>query len=247
MEREVVMYLTYFDEVKCQKDVQPYYWLGGIMVPVELVAELEAQVNALSKECFGSARLEAGTEFHAKEIFHGKGNFKGWDADKRIDVLTRLAKIIDRHEEIFKIPVRIEPARMLASDPEHKAFMFFVERVQMQLDHIKSIAMLIGDHEKSMVGASIYNLSRFRENGTDYRFGHAVDRLIDTVHFTHSHHSRMLQLADVYMYAQQMCASKSAQGSWTRAKFTEFIQKETRLLAAHRYKDWPTRHSWYAA
>lgn len=240
------MYLTYFDEVKYQKGVQPYYWLGGIMVNAGLVAELEAQVNALSTECFGTARLENGTEFHAKDIFHGKNNFKGWDAAKRIDILQRLARVIDRHDEIYKIPIRLEPARMVASDPEHKAFMFLVERVQMQLRQLDSIGMLSGDHEKSMVSASTYNFSRFRENGTDYQFGHTIDRLIDTVHFMHSHHSRILQLADVYMYAQQMCASSAAAANWTRAKFTEFIRKETRLLAPHRYKDWPTAQSWNA-
>lgn len=240
------MYLTYFDEVKFQNGVQPYYWLGGIMVNAALVAELEGQVNALSTECFGTARLESDTEFHAKDIFHGKANFKGWDAVKRIDVLQRLAKIIDRHDEIYKIPIRLEPARMVASDPEHKAFMFLVERVQMQLRQLDSIGMLIGDHEKSMVSASTYNLSRYRESGTDYQFGRTIDRLIDTVHFTHSHHSRMLQLADVYMYAQQMCVSSATPANWTRAKFTAFIRQETRLLAPHRYKDWPTAHSWYA-
>ena len=240
------MYLTYFDEVKFQQGVQPYYWLGGIMVNAGLVAELETHVNALSIECFGLARLESGTEFHAKDIFHGKGNFKGWKAAKRIDLLQRLAKIIDRHDEIYKIPIRLDVARMVASDPEHKAFMFLVERVQMQLQQIDSIGMLIGDHEKSMVSASTYNLSRYRANGTDYQFGHAIDRLIDTVHFTHSHHSRMLQLADVYMYAQQMCVARVDPANWTRAKFTDFIKKETRLLVPHRYKDWPTAQSWYA-
>ena len=240
------MYLTYFDEVKYQKDVQPYYWLGGIMVKADLVSDLEGQVNCLSKECFGVSRLESGTEFHAKDIFHGKGNFKGRDVHQRLDVLQKLAKIIDRHDEIFKIPVRLEPRLMLASDPEHKAFMFFVERVQMQLHHLKSIGMLIGDHEKSMISASTYNLSRYRENGTDYQFGHTIDRLIDTVHFTHSHHSRMLQLADIYMYAQQICSANNKSASWSRAKFVDFVRKETRLLAPHRYKDWPTQHSWYA-
>jgi hypothetical protein len=240
------MFLTYFDEVKYQHGVQPYYWLGGIMVEAQLVAVLEAQVNELSRECFGRAHLESGTEFHAKDIFHGKANFKGWDAAKRIDVLQRLSKIIDRHDEIYKVPIRLEPARMLASDPEHKAFMFFVERVQMQLCHLNGIGMLIGDHEKSMVGASTYNLSRYREHGTDYQFGRAIDRLIDTVHFTHSHHSRMLQLADVYMYVQQMCAATSERRSWTRTTLVDFIRRETKLLAPHRYKDWPTAQSWYA-
>lgn len=237
------MYLLYFDEVKHQKNVQPYHWLGGIVVQASLVPELEAQVNALSFECFGSSRLEKSTEFHSNEIFQGQNHFKkGWTAEQRVELLKKLTKIIDRHDDVFKIQIRIDQPRLVAKDAEHKAFMFLVEKFQVQLKALDGIGMLIGDHEKSIVNESIFNLSRYREDGTDYEYGRKIDRLVDTVHFTHSHHSRMLQLADVYMYAQQMCAL-SLPANWPRKKYIEFLQTETQILCPHRYKHWPTENS----
>jgi hypothetical protein len=48
-------------------------------------------------------------------------------------VLKRLVDIIDSVPHIAKIYVRIDPSRMIISDVEQMAFMFFVERVQMHL------------------------------------------------------------------------------------------------------------------
>ncbi len=97
-----------------------------------------------------------------------------------------------------------------------------------------------------MVSASTYNLSRYRENGTDCQFGHAIDRLIDTAHFTHSHHSRMLQLADVYMYAQQMAYRQLLPQAGRAPNSPPSFGRKRGWLAPHRYKDWPTAQSWYA-
>lgn len=240
------MHLLYFDEVKYQEGVQPYYRLGGLMMDESLIPQLEDEVNSLAKECFGTTQLSPETEFHAKHLFHKKGHFKSWEPEKRIDVLCRLTKIADRHDDLYKIIVTIDPSKMVAkTNIEHKAFMFLVEKFQSKLAEIGSRGMMIGDHEQSMVSPSTYNLSRFRENGTDFQFGKKIDRLMDTVHFTHSHHSRLLQLADAYLYAIQM-SSGGAKNSWSRTKYIEFIKNETRILSPHKYKDWPTDYSWYS-
>lgn len=236
------MFLIYFDEVKYGPPAQEHYRLGGIMVEAQLVPELERSVNELSRECFGSAMLSNETEFHAKDIFHGKANFKGRDIEERLETLEKLAKIIDRHDEISKIQICLHPRRMVSHKYEDHAFMHLVERTQMQLSSLSEIGMLIGDHERSRVSPATYDLSRFRQDGTDYRYGKSIDRLIDTVHFSHSHHSRMLQLADVYMYAVQMCASGNETG-YTRSRFINFVRDQTQLLSAHRYKNWPTEQS----
>lgn len=240
------MFLIYFDEVKYHPPVQKNYRLGGIMLDARLVPEIERSVDKLSKQCFGSARLSNETEFHAKDIFHGKANFKGREIAERMETLEKLAKIIDRHDDISKIQVSIYPTRMLTKNYEDHAFMHLVERAQMQLSSLGEIGMLIGDHERTRVSPSTYDLSRFRQDGTDFQYGRSIDRLIDTVHFSHSHHSRMLQLTDVYMFAVQMCDSGNEDG-YTRSKFIQFVREQTNLLAPHRYKDWPTKQSWYQA
>lgn len=238
------MHLIYFDEVKYQADVHPFYRLCAIMLDAELVPEIEAQIGDISHDCFGHRQLRKDTEFHAKEIFHGKANFKNRPINERLDALERLCCTIDRHDEISKISIRIDPSRMIVDDFQNMAFMFLVERVQQHLVRSQSTGMLIGDHEASMVNPSIYDLFRFRESGTDFVYGQGIDRLIDTVHFTHSHHSRLLQAADVFTYITQMCESGNEQG-YPRQRLINFVRENTGLLAHHKYKHWPTEQSRY--
>lgn len=195
------MLITYFDEVKYQQGSQPYYWLAGISASATTIWELESKVAELSQEYFGSPALTRDTEFHAAEIFHRKRNFKQWwDIGSRVQVINRLASILNEAEGVGKIYVRIDPSKMIADDYEQKAFIFFVERVEMHLNAHKQPGLLIGDRENEKVsGAFAETLSKYRFDGTPYQFGRKLEFLIDTVHFTDSHHSRMLQLADLYV------------------------------------------------
>ena len=64
---------------------------------------------------------------------------------------------------------------------------------------------MIGDRENDKVSKKFAEiLSKYRQEGTPYAFGTSLDNLVDTVHFTDSHHSRMLQLADFYVWALQL-------------------------------------------
>ena len=237
------MLITYFDEVKYAQGKQPYYWLGGISLSAESIYGLEAQVGAIAKECFGTANLSKSTEFHASDIYHRKANFKEWrDPVKRVEILKRLLLVLSEAKPT-KIYSRIEPARMVAADIEQKAFLFFVERVEWQLRAAKQPGILIGDRENAK-GANIFaeTLSRYRSGGTPYAYGTDLTHLIDTVHFTDSHHSRMLQLADLYVWSLQFCANPSPDKYQTQ--LIEFIRNETNVLMPSACKVWPTSQSW---
>lgn len=238
------MFLIYFDEVKYDPNSQPFYWLGGLVVDAQLVKELESEVDSLAKECFGDSTLNRDTEFHAAEIFHRKRNFKQWsEIDKRLSVLKRLASVIGRPDEIGRVYVRLEPARMVAEDNlDQKAFMFFIERVEMYLGSKKDLGMLIGDRENGKITTVFAeSLSRYREHGTYYAYGKKLERLIDTVHFTESHLSRMLQLADVFVWLLQLCEKNSKE--YPSSDLVQYVRAETNVLSVHRYKVWPTKNS----
>jgi len=234
--------ITYFDEVK-HAEKQPYYWLGGITASAESIWNLENQVSALSAEIFGTANLTRETEFHAADLFHRKRNFKGWsDISKRLDVLKRLLLILNS-APIGKIYVRIEPSKMVSSDIEQKAFTFFTERVEQHLRDYKSPGILIGDRENDEIsGTFAETLSRYRSSGTPYAYGTKLTHLIDTVHFTDSHHSRMLQLADLYVWSLQFYAGDNT--AYPRAELADFIRSSPDILRPSRYKVWPTEQSW---
>jgi hypothetical protein len=155
--------ITYFDEVKYHKGRQPYYWLGGITVDAELIKTLEEQLNSLAAEVFGVRTLSRETEFHAADIMNGHEQFEGWKWEKKLGLLKRLISIFGAAERMGKVYVRIEPARMVGSDVEGTAFMYFIERVDSYLRAQNTPGLLIGDREsESILGKFAESLSRYR-------------------------------------------------------------------------------------
>lgn len=65
----------------------------------------------------------------------------------------------------------------------------------------------------------------------------SVEHLIDTVHFTHSHHSRMLQLADLYVYLKQLVAAGD-HGRPARRDLINYVARAENMGPV-RYKEWP--------
>ena len=236
--------ITYFDEVKYQQGQQPYYWLGGLCTGADDIWSLESRVSDLAQSCFGTSTLSATTEFHAAEIFHRKRNFKNWpDVAARIDVIKKLIDIINDHGNVGRIYVRICPDLMLAEDYERKAFMFFVEKVESFLQDRKSPGILIGDRESDKISNDFSEvLSHWRNFGTEYHYGVKLNYLIDTVHFTDSHHSRMLQLADLYVWLLQLCDAPST--SHPKSLILDHVRANNRVVSPNRHKHWPTQQSW---
>lgn len=238
------MLITYFDEVKYHKGRQTFYWLGGITVDAGLIKILEEQLNSLAEKVFGVRTLSRETEFHAADIMNGHEQFEGWKWEKKLGLLKGLISIFGAAANMGKIYVRIEPGRMVGTDVEGKAFMYFIERVDSYLRAQNTPGLLIGDREsESISGKFAESLSGYRAAGTAYRFGKTLTHLVDTVHFTHSHNSRMLQLADMHVWLRQLC-SAGDKGQWHRKQIIEHVRSISDCLRANRYKVWPTADSW---
>jgi len=198
------MHLIYFDEVKSRPYRQKYYWLGALVVPHFIVQDLESDVNNISKEFFGSSLLSKDTEFHGTEIICGKNHFEQFDDKIRIDIYKRLLKIIDTTNKLLKIFVKIDSEEYYSNALKinEMAFMFLAERANQLMSEIKSIGLLIGDYDHAVIDSSIQQLSQYKSDGTLFQ-NHEITNLIDTVHYTKSHHSRLIQLADIYVQAKQ--------------------------------------------
>jgi hypothetical protein len=61
--------------------------------------------------------------------------------------------------------------------------------------------------------------------------------MIDTIYFAQSHHSRMLQLADVCMWYRQLTSRTDLPTTW-RKDFLLYCQELD--LGLNTYKFWPT-------
>lgn len=230
------MHLIFFDEVKNQKDY-PYYHLGAICIHENDLREVEHEVNTIAQSIFGERVLKRETEFHASEIYHRKGVFKEFlSVDKRIEIVLSLARVLERDSvKLMDIQINTEKLynQKYAAD---YAFMFLCEKSDDLMKTNRSFGLLIGDRENDhLTNRYSTALSEYRVTGTDYKFKRKIDHLFESVHFTPSHLSRFLQLADVYSWILQykMKNSKSKKGDVFLSSL-----KEINLFPA-KYKSWP--------
>jgi len=233
------MYVTYFDEVKPDlSHGQEAYWVGGIAVPKDAIATVEARLAQLAKDVFGSTELTPSTEFHCKLLYAKKGQFKGMPVQERIDLLVELVGIIKEHEAIKRVMAAINPSQLFSPQKAAEiAFAFFCERVQMLLKGIGQTTILIGDHDNDQVKAMIREFATYRDSRTMWDYGIKIENIVDTVHFAQSHHSRMIQLADVYMFYLTHMSKPHCRKGWMADRLRERLKGMG--LYPHKYKIWP--------
>lgn len=231
------MHLIYIDEVKFHPPVQPWYWLCGLAIPSDAIIAVEESLNSIAEEYFGTRVLDKQVEFHAVDIVNGKGPYKQRAIADRLALLKRLTSVVTGHPEIGRIQIRLEPGRISRDDYQRIAFMYFIERADQLLSTRKSIGMLIADHDREFITDNVKSLSAFRASGTDWQYGQEINRLIDTVHHTESHHSRLLQLADIYVYA--VCASHRNPTDYIRGELVKHVRELDPFLFPTKFKYWP--------
>ena len=198
------MHLAYFDENK-YTDENPYFFIGGFLVPEDKAIDLENTLTQIQYNFFGSNSLRKDTEFHGKEMFHGKGQYKKRKLNERVQLFKDISTFIINN----KIPIRMvcidvnaHRAKYTYPTPEYRlGLMLILERFCDYLEKVDALGAVFGDYEKDEIARAIIDFSEFKVSGaTPMYFGRPLGRLIDTVYFTHSHHSRFLQVADVLVY-----------------------------------------------
>lgn len=234
------MKLIFFDESKNDPDY-PHYHLGGVCLDDSVLLEVEGLIQQIALEAFGTSELSETTEFHAAEIYHRRKNFKSWtDFGERVAVLSKFVDILSR-ENVYLIDIQINCALLCEGQrAEEIAFMFLCERVNDLVRAQKSIGMLIGDRESDRHAARFATtLSNYRVQGTDFAYGREIKNLVDSVHFTQSHLSRFLQLADVYVWIQQFRNRNSNSTDKYHKAIFEMLKRDGVNLFPAKYKEWP--------
>lgn len=234
------MKLIFFDESKNDLDY-PHYHLGGVCLDDSVLLDVEAQIQQLAIEAFGTAELSSATEFHAAEIYHRRKNFKPWnDFGKRVALLGKFLDILSR-EDVHLIDIQINCNLLREGQrAEEIAFMYLCERANDFARAQKSLGMLIGDRESDRHAARhATTLSNYRAKGTDFAFGREIKNLVDSVHFTQSHLSRFLQLADVYVWIQQFRNRNRGSKDERHKAVFDLLGREGVNLFPAKYKEWP--------
>lgn len=240
------MHLIFFDESKNDNEYLTYH-IGGVVIEDIRLLEIETQINKIAEDIFGTSRLNQDTEIHACEIFHRTKNFKNWrDFDARVSVLHRIIEILNLSEvELINIQINCDLLSQYQS-PEEIGFMYFCERANDLMRIRKGLGMLIGDRENDRSAAKYAgSLSDYKAKGTYFKYGRSINNLVDSVHFTQSHLSRFLQLADVYVWLLQFQNRNRNSTNYRHMAILDFLKQEKINLFPSKYKEWPVRiHDW---
>lgn len=234
------MKLIFFDEAKNDDNYQHYH-IGGACIDEEHLNIVEARINSVAEKSFGHSKLVRSTEFHAAEIHHRKKHFKEWtDFERRVALLDDLMQILTL-PEVLLIDIQINAAKLWQNQlPEEVAFMFFCERANDLCKARRCLGMLIGDRESDRVSERYaVSLSGYRAGGTDFMFGRDIENLVDSVHFTHSHLSRFLQLADIYTWLLQFRNRNYNSENFRHKAVFDILARDDVSLAPSKYKEWP--------
>jgi Protein of unknown function (DUF3800) len=234
------MHLIFFDEAKHDPNYSHYH-IGAVCIEETQLGEVEGRIKLLAEEAFGTYELTASTEFHAAKIYHRKGNFKDWSKfDRRVQLIGKLAEILSL-AEVKLIDIQINTSRLnTGQSPEDIAFMYLCERANDFVKSKKALGMLIGDRENDRHAERFAStLSNYRAEGTDFAFGRKIQNLVDSVHFTHSHLSRFLQLADVYVWLLQFKNRNRASKDFRHQAMLNLLKEDYIDLSPSKYKEWP--------
>ncbi len=234
------MKLVFFDESKDQPDY-PYYHIGGVCIDESNLIETEHLVGSIAIKAFGTDELARQTELHATDIYHRKRNFKKCpDFGKRLELLDDFMAILSL-ETVRLIKIQINCTNLYGSqDPAEIAFMFLCERANDLVLANNGLGMLIGDRENDQVADRFAKtLSGYRASGTEFAFGRDIHNLVDSVHFSHSHLSRLLQLADVYTWLLQFRNRNNGSEAPRHQAVMELLVRESVNLFPSKYKIWP--------
>lgn len=234
------MQLIFFDEAKNDDDY-PVYHLGGVCIDEAHLGNVEGKINKIAQEAFGTTILDRGTEFHAAEIYHRKAHFKSWDdIGKRLQLLKEFIGILSL-PEVALIDIQVNSGKLHKSQSsEDIAFMFLCERSSQLMRSRKQMGMLIGDRDSDKAAARFAtSLPTYRANGTDFEYGQEITHLVDSVHFTQSHLSRFLQLADVYTWLKQFRHRNRESTNERHLSLLKLCTGEDVDLSPSKYKEWP--------
>lgn len=234
------MHLIFFDESKDDPDY-PHYHVGGVCIAEEHLFEVERLVGAIAEKAFGSSILNRNTELHASDIWHRKSNFKHCpDFGERLALLSDFADIMS-HDIVRLIDIQINRDKLRSEQKiAEVAFMFLCERANDLVKVEGSLGMLIGDRENDRVADRYARiLSEYRESGTDFARGRLIHNLVDSVHFSHSHLSRFLQLADVYTWFLQFLNRNRDSKDARHQSLLKVLARQEVDLFPSKYKEWP--------
>jgi len=179
---------------------QPWYVLGGLILPEDRWQAVEADLNAAIEAIVPAPRPDD-WELHMSLIAHRKKHFSQMSEKDRFELVDAVFDVMEWHDlRLIFVGIDKEKHRKKYSYPdpvEDVAYMFMLERFNYCVARLGTLGLVVADEQKEIEISTRNAHSRYRRHGTGMA---QIDHVIETPFFTPSHWSRPLQMIDVATY-----------------------------------------------
>jgi hypothetical protein len=197
------MHLLYVDESgkSGPRDfTQPWYVLGGLILPEEKWTAVERDLNEAIEVVVPAPRPDD-WELHMSLIAHRKKHFSAMSETDRFALVDAVFDVMECHDlKLIFVAIDKELHQKKYARPksvENVAYMLMLERFNYCVGRQGAIGLVVADEQKEVELSTRKAHSRYRRDGTGMS---QIEHVIETPFFTPSHWSRPLQMIDVATY-----------------------------------------------
>jgi hypothetical protein len=199
------MLLCFVDESN-RKD---FHGFAGVIADEHATKSLTLALNSIMQQAAVDYGIQEKAEIHGYPLFHGVEDWRGVGARARVSVFEKVIDTILRQDVTILLRA-ISESRLKARQagenypvqfpPEQVCFQHILQRVDRVAKRKDTHALMIAD-ERGDRERHRDRFATYQTQGTPGVYMHTkLNRLLDTVHFAPSHHSRMLQAADMLAF-----------------------------------------------
>lgn len=206
------MYFLYLDESgntgnDLKNKDQPIHYISWILVNCNDIQKIEKDILGLEINFLPYSK-NFDFEFHGVELAMGKGYFKNFNIQDRLKLVESLVGIFKKYDIKF-FSQWINKADLAEKyvnpyHPHYLSFMYIIEKIDKHLSDIWEKGLVIMDKNIDTEQNIIDNFQEYKNTGTSFWFKRErITNLIDTVYYTDSYNSHLMQLSDVigYLYS----------------------------------------------
>jgi hypothetical protein len=231
--------LCYLDE-SASND---HYFIAALIVPEVAAAPLTAALDAVVADAARSYGVPADTELHGHEIFQARGPWEPFAKEPRIriGVYNHAFQAIGDHDVrliLRGMNVKRQRERYTQPDKPHSVVLAHVlERVDEYAARQGELALVIADEVE---GQNDYrrDLWSFQRKATWGYRSRQLTRIVDTMHFVPSHHSRLVQGADLVAFLHRR-RSTHVENDERAKRANEALWERVNSRVEHDHTWWP--------
>jgi hypothetical protein len=232
------MRVVFVDESERDGEV---YFIGALVADAKAINHIQTSLDHIGKiVAEGHPKFDPASEFHAYDMFHGEGEWSTVAVPMRAKACVLAVKAIAKSGATFVcrgVDIRKLRDRYSNPYPVHElALAQALESADEWLTKRGDHAIVVADeHHTAEDGRR-----RFRRMTLGPSAGYSarkITRLVDTLYFGPSHHSRLLQAADLATYFTNRLKTVDREAPAARASMRKI--RESLESCTQRVYIWP--------